>query len=247
MKHRIRRGQRQRIKAAEVNRWNKLVQQHQVGALIPPLPTPKNYDPSSRVIAVKNTSGADRQMGEVAKLGALLWDLEVDGTSGVCWEIATIVADSTPVVLIEPIADGAFGRAIVDGLALALVSGGTGDFAEADVANNSLKPATAGTIKLLHSPHATDPRLLPVILGAGGSGSSSILAKTPSGGIPAATGSGPYTWGSAACTPVSSDGTVGSGSVSIVNIVSQAIAANVVVMAAKVGSIYVVDVASCGS
>ena len=245
MKHRIHRGHRQRIKAAEVNRWNKLVQRDQVGALVPSLPTPREYDRSSRIIAVKNTSGTDRQMGEIAKLGALLWDLEVAGTSGVCWEIATIAADSMAVVLLEPIANGAFGRAIVDGLALALVSGGTGSFAEPDIANNRLKPAASGTIKLLQTPHASEVKLLPVLLGAGSR--ESILIKTPAGGIPAATGSGPYTWGSATCKVVTDAGVVTAADVVIKNIVNKAIAANVQGKADPVGSIYIVDVASCGS
>lgn len=81
----------------------------------------------------------------------------------------------------------------------------------------------------------------------GGSGTQDRLFKTPGGGIPAATGTGPYTFGSAACTPVNADGTVGSGTVTIKNIVNVAIAASVVIKAAKVGDIWVVDVASCGS
>jgi hypothetical protein len=40
---------------------------------------------------------------------------------------------------------------------------------------------------------------------------------------------------------------VASGTVTIKNIVNRAIAGNVVVKASRVGDIYVVDVASCGS
>ena len=67
-----------------------------------------------------------------------------------------------------------------------------------------------------------------------GGGNRDRLFKTPGGGIPAASGSGPYTFGSAACTPVSLAGVVGSGTVTITNVVNQAIAANVVIKAAKV-------------
>lgn len=73
------------------------------------------------------------------------------------------------------------------------------------------------------------------------------LFKTPGGGIPAATGSGPYTFGTAACTPVGLAGVVGSGTVTITNIVNKAIAANVVIKAAPVEGGWVVDVASCGA
>lgn len=74
-----------------------------------------------------------------------------------------------------------------------------------------------------------------------------ILAKTPAGGIPAATGSGPYTWGSATCTVVTEGGVVTAKTVMVKNIVDDAIAGNVVIKASAVGSIWVVDVASCGS
>jgi hypothetical protein len=78
---------------------------------------------------------------------------------------------------------------------------------------------------------------------AGGGGG--ILVKTPVGGIPAATGTGPYTFGSATCTIVGGDGVVGAGTVTVKNIVNEAVAGNVMGKASKVGTIYVIDVASC--
>lgn len=75
--------------------------------------------------------------------------------------------------------------------------------------------------------------------------SGMLLAKTPVGGIPAATGTGPYTFGSATCTIVNDDGTVGSDTLVVKNIVTQAISANVVIKVARVGEIWVVDTASC--
>lgn len=73
------------------------------------------------------------------------------------------------------------------------------------------------------------------------------LFKTPVGGIPAMSGSGPYTWGSAECTVVNEDGTVGSGTETIKNLVNQPIAASVVIKAAMVGSTWFVDTANCGA
>lgn len=75
----------------------------------------------------------------------------------------------------------------------------------------------------------------------------SILAKTPYGGIPACSGTGPYTFGSADCTVVKPDGTLSSETQTIKNIVDQAIAGSVLIKADPVGDVYVVDVASCGS
>jgi hypothetical protein len=82
--------------------------------------------------------------------------------------------------------------------------------------------------------------------GRAGSGGC-ILIKTPGGGIAACTGTGPYTFGSATCTIVSDAGVVGTDTVTVKNIVSVAIPANVIGKAEKVGSIWVIDVASCGA
>lgn len=74
-----------------------------------------------------------------------------------------------------------------------------------------------------------------------------ILIKTPPGGIPACTGSGPYTFGSATCTIVNEDGTVSADTVTVENIVNQAIAGSVIGKAERVGSTYIIDVASCST
>lgn len=79
----------------------------------------------------------------------------------------------------------------------------------------------------------------------GGGGLQSILIKTPGGGIAAATGTGPYTFGSATCTVVGDDGVVGTATVMVRNIVNDAVAGNVIGKASKVGDIWVIDVASC--
>lgn len=75
----------------------------------------------------------------------------------------------------------------------------------------------------------------------------SILAKTPSTGIPACSSGPPYTFGSEECTVVKPDGTLSGESKTIKNIVNKAIAGNVIIKADLVGDIYVVDVASCGA
>lgn len=77
--------------------------------------------------------------------------------------------------------------------------------------------------------------------------SNVLLIKTPSGGIPACTGTGPYTFGSATCTIVNEDGTVSSDTVTVENIVNQAIAGSVIGKAERVGSTYIIDVASCST
>jgi hypothetical protein len=77
--------------------------------------------------------------------------------------------------------------------------------------------------------------------------SADILIKTPSGGIAAATGSGPYSWGLATCEIISDVGEVLEEEVAVNNIVNRSIAGSVPGKASRVGGIYVIDVASCGS
>lgn len=235
----VRRGQPLGLHAAD---WNALVDRFNMGQV-----GMRGHDAGNRHgnwVFAKNTSGSDRGRFECMSLGPPLVALADNGRADLIFDLDTADPDEPPAILVEPIADGRVGRVIIDGPAIAEVGGGSGDYATPDATNHRLAPG-GGSIRLLASPHASDPKILPVLIN--GSGDNAILAKTPGGGIPAASGSGPYTFGSASCTPVNSDGTVGSGSVTVKNIVDQAIAGNVVIKAERVGSIYIVDVASCGS
>ncbi|MCA9157545.1 MAG: hypothetical protein KDA72_04415, partial [Planctomycetales bacterium] len=163
----------------------------------------------------------------------------------------TADADKPAAILTEPIAHDAtnkrFGRAWIYGLAYAAVGPAaaiTDLTAAPDPANARLAPGS-GNVQLLAAPSTSAETILPVLLGAGTA--QGKLFKTPGGGIAAASGTGPYTWGSATCTVVSDGGVVGTDTEIIKNIVNQAIAANVIIKASKVGSIWVVDVAGCGT
>lgn len=87
--------------------------------------------------------------------------------------------------------------------------------------------------------------------GTGSSGGSQSFFITPGGGIPAATeSSGVYTPGSATCDQAEWDGTDiedNTVNATVYNISDQAIAGSVLIKAAKVDGIWVVDVAGCGS
>jgi hypothetical protein len=241
-------GQRARLSAAELNRFNATAnarQLHQRG----PMPSNIREDaPQSLWVWIRNDSGSDRSRFDCMALGDPIFDLNLDGSVDLLFGADT-VADSTdtPAILIDSVADGSFGRAVINGMALAKVKAASSVsdlFAEPDT-GSQLAAVSTGSIQLLAAPSTSAATLLPVLVGVGATSSTEILFKTPVGGIPAATGSGPYTFGSASCTPVNDDGTVGSGSVTIRNIVNQAIAGNVVGKASLLGSIYVVDVASC--
>jgi hypothetical protein len=173
MKFRLR-GDSRRISAAEINRWNALANQQARGEQQKILtPTVRSHDPSSRVGLVKNTSGSDRAAHDCMSVDGLVWDLELDGTSGVILKLITADPDKAPAVLLEPIADGAIGRAVLDGLAIAKVGGGSGLSGVPNAANHRINPGSDGSIKLLAPPHADNVTLLPVILNSAAAASAS--------------------------------------------------------------------------
>lgn len=201
------------------------------------------------IVPVKNISGSDRLRFDCMALGATRWTIGDDGKETVVFDVDTADPAETPAILQTPIVDGKFGRALIFGYTLAKLeqaSSATDLLATPNASGHNLEPGTTGTIQILAAPSTSADCVRPVLIGgATAADAGCILVKTPGGGIPAASGSGPYTFGSAACTPVGDDGVVGSGTITVKNIVNQAIAANVIGKAEKVGSIYVIDVASC--
>lgn len=239
-------GDARKLRASEINRWNqfsdaqKRDELRRRGAA-----TAKDYDPSSRIVFVLNTSDSDRQAFECMSVDGLLWDLEIDGTSGLVFNGVDADETKTPVILIEPIAKNSAGRAVISGPALALVSGGSGAFGQPDT-SGILQPIGSQDVFLLTPPHATDTRLLPVLVGGQFTGG---LAKTPGGGISAATGTGtvgdPYVWGSGTCTEVQESGVVGSTTFPIYNSVDSAIGGDEVIHFKWIGRKRFVDVEGC--
>lgn len=192
------RGDSRRIKAEEINRWNKLADQHARGELRKiPVPQLRSYDPSSRIALVKNTSGSDRAAFESMAIDGLEWELDTAGTSDIVFKLITADPAKAPAVLLDPIANGDIGRAVLDGLAIALVGGGSGLIGTPDATNHRIKPDSSGSIKLLAAPHASSVRLLPVVLNAGAAGGAGKIFLTPGGGIAARSGT---TVSSATCT-----------------------------------------------
>lgn len=239
-------GQPAKFRAAEVNRWNALADQHARGELRDlELPTVANYDPSSRVAVVRNDTGQDLERFACVGLDGLVWGLDSSkGITEVVWRLALYDATTAPgvppAILIEPIPKEQCGRAVIDGLALAQVAAGSGTTGVITSAA-TIAPG-GGPIRLLSDPDANAMRVLPVLLDR----NAGVLIKTPGGGIGAASGSGPYTFASASCSLVEpSSGAVSSNSMLIYNIVDDTIAASVVGKAALSGDRFIIDVASC--
>lgn len=163
------RGQRPKLSAAEVNKWNR--QANRAVLAVPETPpTSEGYNPNSRVAFCKNVSSNTRTKFDCMAITGMVWDLNPDGTHGLVFEINTADPDKPPAILVTPIGAGRTGLAVVDGLALAKVGAGSDDLGVPDAANHRIDPDPDGAIKLLVFPHASEMRLLPVVLNAGSGG-----------------------------------------------------------------------------
>jgi len=224
-------GQPARFRAAEVNRWNAFANQQARGELRDlDLPTAESYNPSSRVAVIRNDTGQDLARFDCVGLDGMVWDLD-QATTEVVFVAADADDDKPPAILIDPLADGQLGRAVIDGVALATVAAGSGDYATPALA---LTPASSGAIRLLGTPDASDEKLLPVVLNAGSTGGGAAkIVQTPGGGIAARTGT---TVSNATCTEFRiTSGALASNTktLTVHNIWPFAIPANMYILAAQ--------------
>jgi hypothetical protein len=242
-------GQRARLSAAELNRFNATAnarQLHQRG----PMPSNIREDaPQSLWVWVRNDSGSDRSRFDCMALGDPIFDLNMDGSVDLLFGADT-VADSTdtPAILIDSVADGSFGRAVINGMALAKVKAASSVsdlFAEPDT-GSQLAAVSSGSIQLLAAPSTSAATLLPVLVGVGGlAGSSTAVFLSHSSGIAARSGA---TLGSASCVMYSVSGgtraTTGN-SFTVYNDFTTAIAGSVDIIAAKIDGIWVAIAEDC--
>ena len=121
-------------------------------------------DTQSHWVWLRNDSGSDRERFDCMSLGDPLFEMLENGTVDLLFSADDADPEQTPVILLEPIEDGAFGRGVIHGLALARVSGGFGLTASPND-THTLSPG-GGRIKLLAPPDADDEKLLPVLLGS---------------------------------------------------------------------------------
>lgn len=152
---------------------------------------------------IKNTSGSDRSRWDCMSLSTPLFTIGNDGHEDLIMTAVTATSNDVPVILLEPIADGLFGRAVIDGFCLAHLATAPSSgltYAVPNGTGHNLLPSNYGAIRLLATGSTSDPTLRPVLLGSGALGGGEFYL-TPVGGIPGRTGSGsPWTPGVATCT-----------------------------------------------
>lgn len=249
--HRLQ-GDSSRLASSEINRWNRAADRVEYASSEIDQQQPLPFLPDDRTswwVWLRN-DGVDRQRGDCVALGEPVNDIDTDdGTIDLMFELEAADPDKRPAILVEPVEGNDLVRAVIHGMAVAKVQAGAGRFAQGDV-SGALAPGDSGRVELLADPGGTE-KLLPVLVGVGSSGTNEVgLFKTPAAGIPAANGFGtvgsPYGWGSAACNPIDDSGVVDTGSTTTIsNIVTDTIGGDVAIKAIKVGSHWIVDVASC--
>lgn len=125
----------------------------------------------SVTVLVRNDAGVDLDRYDCGSLSDPLFELQANGSVDLIFKLLKAGETKTPAILTEPIAhDGTnkrFGRCWIHGLAYAFVGPGSATAVQAapEATNNRLKPGS-GNIRLLAPPHASDEKLLPVLLGA---------------------------------------------------------------------------------
>jgi hypothetical protein len=175
-----------------------------------------------------------------------IFDLDLDGSVELMFIALASDPVKTPVILIEPIANGEMGKGIIHGLALAKVGSGSTTATSATPGTNKLTPGS-GSIKLLGKPSATVDMLLPVLLGGGGK--DNLVGITRAGGIAARTTTTvPHTFPSATVDlidPATKNFYTPNQTVVASNSTKVLIGASHIVQLKPWGSLYLVDVDDC--
>lgn len=154
-----------RLSKQQIEQWDRATQQRQS--------LRENSiadDQQSHWVWVRNDSGAARERFECMALSDPLFNLDLDGSVDLMFKAIASDPAKTPVILLEPIASGEFGKGVIHGLALAKVGSGSATATTATPGTHKLTPGS-GAIKLLSAPSASVDTLLPVLLGAGGGAS----------------------------------------------------------------------------
>lgn len=169
-------GKRPKFSASELNRLTEAADRQFIRTKIMDNSLPAVSE--SSVVLAKNSSGADRERFDCMSISGILWDFEPDGTTDLIFDLATADPDEAPAILLEPIANGAFGFVMIDGPAAAKVEASADAgyrFAVPKASTHSLEPAEEGSIKLLAAPSTSAVKYLPCILNVGGVPASNAI------------------------------------------------------------------------
>ena len=175
-------GSRPKFSASELNRLNEAADRAFIRNRLTEHSLPSVSE--SSIVLAKNSSGADRSQYDCMSISGLLWDYEADGTTDLVFDLAAADPAEAPAILLEPIANNAFGFVMMDGPAIAKVEASADAgyrFAKPKASTHSLEPSEAGPIKLLAAPSTSAVKHLPCILNVGGAASDAIIDLRISG------------------------------------------------------------------
>lgn len=146
----------------------------------------------------KNTTGSDRTRFDCMSLGSLVFNLETNAQQDLVFELAVADANKPPAILLEPIANGQYGRVCISGVCFAKVATAASTtllYGTPSASGHNLSAGASGPAKLLAAPSASAETLRPVLIPS----NTEALThwKAPGSGIPAGTTT---QLGSATCT-----------------------------------------------
>lgn len=190
-------GNRWQPSSIEINAMKDAARAYQGGSgVTPPGLTQGGMGLNPICVRVKNATGGNRDRYTVFSLGEPTWTLDDSRfTLPTCvFELVAYSSAKPPAILIQPLKNNEYGYACAAGPCLAKVtSGGSGSDRVGNPDSSGVLVPGSGSITLAHSRPSAGGYVL-ALLGAGGS--AIRMFKTPSGGIPAASGATP---GSANC------------------------------------------------
>jgi len=195
------------------------------------------------VIKLKNTSGANRAAGQILRInGKAVTDLSSESI----WLTGTApTASSFFGILKEPIANSSVGAVQISGCCLAKIDVVDAGHTRAEARDDeyTLKSSDEGPIEILYKPSGTGE--LECVVRFGDSSQCAIFF-TPSGGIPARSGT---TLGQASCTKVKLDGfalTTLTGQTSAVgNLSTEAVGGSKYIQALRISGTWVANWEQC--
>lgn len=236
----------QPFKAPRAETWNGMVEAgnaYRAGLLSDGGPPPRTRPRSTDTIKLKNSSGANRARGEILRFnGKAITDLSDEN----CWLIGSAPTESGYFgILKEPIESNGVGDAQVSGWCMATVDIADADHtrARAIAGQYVLESAHDGPLEIIYKPSGTGEIECVVRFGFW---SGAIVIMTPSGGIPARSGT---TVGKADCSVYiidASDELTDTGvDIEVVNLAASAVAGSVYAQAKRAGGRLVCDYEEC--
>jgi hypothetical protein len=223
----------QNVTAIKPGTWNKIATAVNGGRTNITKPNDFNQLGATPVFVTNKTGAAITAPYRAFSLGEPMWPIDNNNLPSCCFRLDSFDALRPVAIVQQPLAVDEIGLAIVAGPSIVEVTNGGAatDRSGNPNASGIVVPGSGDSVQYA-SERPTSGGFVLAILGAK-SGSSGRIFQTPSGGIPAASGSA---WGSAICTEADEFGTLLTATATIYNQRTAIVPGNVFILALAVGT-----------